>query len=674
MAQPGHWRRVSGLLLSAATTSFSCLKQLVRNFPEWHPLCLKVCIWPVSRRGFQEQVKGIFTMKRVAAGIVGWLLILLTPTRALAQMEIGDDIKLKAGALLTGGYSGNFGDGAGFQANHGLNFGLNGNINGSYYNPNFLSFNVVPYINQSRADSDYQSLTGASGVSATANLFSGSHFPGSITYRDDSNSTGTFGLAGQPNFTTHGHGDGFGIGWSALLPGLPTLSVGYSQGSGSGTVYGTSQESGSSTKLFNLRSTYSVEDFHLNGYYNHNTLHSLYPAFLSGEQESVSDTTGHDFGFGANHNLPLHGSFYANYNRSTASTDFTGESDSTTNYTTSTETCGVSFHLTQKLTLFSNESYTDNLSGYLSQTLVSNGTVQTPFDLGSGSNSLQLGGGAAYQFTNFLSAQAQATYYDQYYFGQSFSGTFISGTVNYARRIFDMFTFSGGVVEESNGQGNNSVGLTGNVNYFRRIQGWETSGSFSYAQNVQSVLVSYTTSYYNYTTRVRRQLGFGISWIGAFNGSHTGLTNQPGSGNHSEGYSSSLSSRKFTVTGNYTQSTGESLLTIAGLVLVPTAPGVPASNLILYNGDSYGGGVAATPLRHLTISGTFSRAISDTLSQATNSRNNTEIFNAQMQYHFRRIGALAGFTRFTQGISASGTAPGTANSFFIGVSRWFDFF
>ena len=101
---------------------------------------------------------------------------------------------------------------------------------------------------------------------------------------------------------------------------------------------------------------------------------------------------------------------------------------------------------------------------------------------------------------------------------------------------------------------------------------------------------------------------------------------------------------------------------------------MPASNLILFNGDSYGGGVSATPLRHLTISGSFSRAISSTLSDVTRSRNNTELFNAQLQYHFRRIGVLAGVTRFSQGVSASGTPPGTANSYFIGVSRWFDFF
>jgi hypothetical protein len=612
-------------------------------------------------------------MTRIATRIAG-VLLLLAATLASAQLQIGNDFKMKVGGLFTAGYQGVYGDSSEIESGHGLDFGLNGNINGSYYNPNFLSFNIVPYFNQSQANSNFQSITGASGVSATATLFNGSHFPGSITYRDDNNSTGTFGLVGQPNFTTHGRGQGFGIAWSALLPDMPTLSVGYSQGSGSGTVYGTSQESGSTTKLFNIRSTYAIEGFHLNGFFDHNTLDAIYPAFLSGEQESVSNTAGHDFGFGANRNLPVNGSFYANYNRSTASTDFLGAEDTNTSYTTSTETSGVSFHPTQKLSVFSSESYTDNLSGYLNQTLINSGTVQTPISLGTGSRSLQLGGGAAYQFTNFLSSQGQVTYYDQYYFDKSYTGTFITGTVNYNKRIFDMFTFSAGVVEESNGQGSNSVGFVGNANYFHRIKGWETSGSFSYAENVQSLLVTYNTSYYNYTARLHRRFGYGLAWIATYNGTRSGLTQEQGTDNHSDGYSTSFSSRRYSVTANYTKATGESILTSAGLASLPPTPGVAASNLILFNGDSYGGGISATPVRHLTISGTFSRAISDTLSNVTNSRNNTELYNAQLQYHLRRIGLLAGYTRFSQSISASGVTPGTANSFFIGVSRWFDFF
>ncbi len=616
-------------------------------------------------------MKGADTIKRHTPYIVVLLLLFAMPL-ASAQMRVGDNVEMKAGGLLTVGYAGDYGDQ--IPSSHGLNFGLDGNVSGSYYNPNFLSFDLIPYINQSRANSNFQSITGASGFSGTANLFTGSHFPGSVSYRDDYNSTGTFGLVGQPDFTTHGHGQGFGIGWSALLPDLPTLSASYSQGSGSGTVYGTDQETGSDTKLFNLRSTYAIEGFRLNGYFDHNTLNSTLPQFLAGEQESKSDTTGHDFGFGATHNLPFEGSFYANYNRAVASTDFLGDQNSTSNYTTSTETAGATFQPLEKLSLVFNQNYTDNLSGYFSQNLINGGTVQTPFNFGSGSHSISIGGGATYQLTNNLSTQAQATYYDQYYFNQSYTGTYISGTVNYNRRLFDMFTFSAGVVESSNGQGNNSVGFVGNVNYFRRIGRWETSGSFSYAQNVQSFLITYSTSYYNYNARLNRRFGRGWVWIAAFNGSHTGLTNDGGGGNHSEGYSTSLGSRRFTLSADYAKSSGESILTNGGLVPLPPTPGVPVNSLITYGGSSYGGGIAATPLRRLTVSGTFSRALSNTLTSTTISHNNTEIFNAQVQYHLRKIGLLSGFTRFTQGISAGGAPPGTANSYFIGVSRWFDFF
>src|SRR5579872_3056010 len=133
-------------------------------------------------------------------------------------MQVGDNLHLNGGGLGTFGYSGDYGDN--MPSSHGLDFGINSNINGYYNNPNFINFTMTPYYNQSRADSDFQSLTGASCFSGTANFFAGSHFPGSVSYRTDYNSTGTFGLTGQPNFTTHGHGDGFGIGWSALVPGL----------------------------------------------------------------------------------------------------------------------------------------------------------------------------------------------------------------------------------------------------------------------------------------------------------------------------------------------------------------------------------------------------------------------------------------------------------------------
>ena len=127
-------------------------------------------------------------MKAIHRIIVLLVLVAIVPT-AFAQLTIGDNTKLNAGGLFTFGYSGAYGDE--IPSTHGLDFGFDGRLSGYYYNPNFISFTATPYFNQSRANSSYQSLTGASGVTGSANFFSGSKFPGSVSYHYDANSTGT---------------------------------------------------------------------------------------------------------------------------------------------------------------------------------------------------------------------------------------------------------------------------------------------------------------------------------------------------------------------------------------------------------------------------------------------------------------------------------------------------
>src|SRR6202049_3741638 len=101
-------------------------------------------------------------MTRFATGIAGLFLLAIMPL-ASAQMQVGDNLQMKAGGLLTAGYQGVYGDSNQIQSSHGLDFGIDGTLSGSYYNPNFLSFNLTPYYNRSQANSSFQSLTGASG-------------------------------------------------------------------------------------------------------------------------------------------------------------------------------------------------------------------------------------------------------------------------------------------------------------------------------------------------------------------------------------------------------------------------------------------------------------------------------------------------------------------------------
>ena len=615
-------------------------------------------------------------MKRLVQ-IIGGLAILAFADAAVAQIQVGDNTKMSAGGLFTAGYSGDYGNQ--IQSSHGLQLGASGQLNGYYYNPNFINFSITPYYNQSKADSSYQSLTDASGVAATANFFTGSHFPGSVTYRYDYNSTGTFGLPSTPNFTTQGTGQGFGVNWSALLPDWPTLSVGYQQGSGSSTLYGTDQEASSDQRLFNVRSSYRWAGFNLNAFYDHTSLNSVYPEFLVGAGNEKNDSSGQDIGINTSRNIDWwHGSTYASFDHSSYSTNYLmGSQQNSTNssYSADQESAGVNFHPTEKLGLYANENFTNNLSSYFNGALVNNGAVVPPVNvLGSGSNSLTMGGGANYLFSQHLNGNAQATYYTQSYFGQTYTGTFLSGNVNYSRKLFDMFSFSAGVVDSSTGLGTNNIGFIGNVNYYHRFGGWETSGNFSYAQNVQSVLITYTTSYYNYSANLHRKFSPRVQWTAAFNGSMQGLTANKNSSSSSEGFSTSLSLRQIAFSAQYLSGTGNSVLTNNGIVPLPPIPGQIPTNLIAYNAQNYGGSVSWTPVRRMVLSGTYSKSLSNTLANGIYSKNDTEIIYSQLQYRLRRISLLAGYTRFTQGISATGVPPGTVTSYYGGISRWFDFF
>lgn len=629
--------------------------------------------------GFAVTSCGLDSMRNVEVASVGKIallvaLILLACDRsAQAQVQVGDDLRMNLNGLLTFGYSENYGDQ--IPSNHTINGGGSAELNGDYYNPNFLNFSVTPYYNQSRADSNSQSLTDASGVSGLVNFFNGSKFPGYVSYHYDHNSTGAFGLNGTPNFTTVGDSQGFGIGWAALFPDWPTLSVSYAQGSGTGNIYGTTEESNSSTKTLNVRSSYQKYGWRLNANYDHLAVDSHIPSFLSGQEgENQYTSKGDDYGINGTHDLPWHGSVSIALLHSTYSSDFgsTDQSTGVTTYTTNQETANVLLHPTSKLGLFVSQAFIGNLDGFFYQNIINGGGGIPITPPEAHSNSSTLTGGANYNFTKNLYGVAQITYVNQTYLGRSYEGSYFTGTVGYAKKILDTFTVSATMIDSTNKFADNSFGFIGNLNAFRHLGAWELSGGLSYAQNVQTLLISYTTSYYNYNANLHRRLGRGMQWTGSFNGNHTGFQ-RFGTASHSEGFSTSLALHWVSLTGNYTQFNGQSILTSSGIQPI-TTPGLPPEGIIIYNGKSYGAGLALTPIPRLTISGAYSHATSDTLSATTPSNNRTDVFYSQLQYRLRQITMLAGFTKFSQGISASGLLPGNEYSYFIGVTRSFNFF
>ena len=131
--------------------------------------------------------------------------------------------------------------------------------------------------------------------------------------------------------------------------------------------------------------------------------------------------------------------------------------------------------------------------------------------------------------------------------------------------------------------------------------------------------------------------------------------------------------RRYTLQGNYSQSNGTSVLTSAGLVAVPL-PIVSASDLIVFNGKSYGASLGASPLRAMTLSFGYSKANSNTLSLNVPNANETELFSSLCTYHYRKLYFNAGVTKFRQSVSGSGSPPSVLTSYYFGISRWFKVF
>ena len=92
-----------------------------------------------------------------------------------AQFTIGDNLDLTANGTINVGYNDTYGND--IDSSHGLGFGGTAALNGFFYNPNFVSFNINPYSNQSRSNSGIGSVSDASGVTLIPRSSAAATFP-----------------------------------------------------------------------------------------------------------------------------------------------------------------------------------------------------------------------------------------------------------------------------------------------------------------------------------------------------------------------------------------------------------------------------------------------------------------------------------------------------------------
>ena len=612
---------------------------------------------------------------RVAWFVQAGLLLLACPVSA--QVRFGEFSTDLSGTISTG-YNADYGNIT--SSDHGWMAGGVATYSGSFHSPNFLSFNASLYLNQSRANSNFQSISDASGVDLTANIFSGSRFPGAISYSKAYNSEGSYGIPGLANFVTHGNSDALGINWSENLPGAPSFSAGFQMGSSQYSVYGTNNQGDSAFHSLNLRSNYRLAGFNMGAFYDKGSNHSLIPQVVAGQQSAQIHSDNSAYGFNTTHQLPLHGSISGSVTRSDWNTDYRGYS---TNGAIDLFNALAAVHPTSKLSLSLNANYSDNLSGQLIQSIVTSGGasgavaggVASGLNSNEGSNSLDLMGIASYAPANSLQASAYFERRSQNFLGEAYGLNSYGVDANYAHKVFDgNFNAAVTVTENTSDQtGETTLGFSTTENYSSQVLGWKVNGSFGYAQNVETLLVSYMNSYYNYSGNARRRWGqFNVS-LGA-GGGRTALTDQAGTASSNQSYNASFGYGGWiNANGGYSKSSGQALATGAGLVPVPS-PTLPSDLVSLYGGNSYSAGLSSNPVKHLTLSASYSKANSNTNSNGIASTNLNAEFSSLVQYQVRKLNFNSGYARLEQGFSTSGMSPEVISSYYFGVQRWFKFF
>jgi hypothetical protein len=609
-------------------------------------------------------------MKRRSGASALWLAaILAAGPSARGQVKVGDDVSLNLSGNVAVGYSATYGD---ILSSHGFSGGGNGDLSGSYYSPQFLSFHFSPYLNQSRESSNFDSVTTASGFRGSANIFSGSHFPGWINYSRTYDGSSNYSVPGLGNYLSHGNSDSFGIGWSENIPHFPSLSIGYQQANGDFETFGSTAHTLNQSRGLNTSATYRIDGFALNGTYHYGTNDTQLPSSFTGNLPLNSDSSNSSYSVSVSHALPLHGTAQGHY----ASTwyDFTSETGRNSG-TIDTADGSVNLAPTNKLNLDANVLYTDNLVGTLYQTVLSaGGSVQASAPSWS-SNSLGFSGDAVYSLTQELRVIGRVDHRQQVLAGNTFDADSVGGVLSYFRIFLGgRLSLVQAVSRNALSAGNQyTLGLSSSASYSRSVHAWNLGSSFLFNQNQATTLVNYSTNSYSYSGSVGRPIRK-FYWNLNAGGSKSSIGGVQGSDVTSQAYSSGLSLQRVGLSASYSRSSGNAIQTPAGLTPSPLPLPVLPSAFILYGGESYSFGAGGSPLRGLTFTGTFVKTRSNTNDAGVSSRNSASMANFYMQHRFRQLNFDVGFTRVLQGFSLVSTSQQTVNSYYFGVSRWFTFF
>jgi hypothetical protein len=620
-----------------------------------------------------EMWPGRVTIRGFCSTVAGVLLLALS---AMAQMQIGDKLHMNLNGNVGYTYSGGWNGGV---SDHSMGFMGNGVLTGNYYSPNFINFNIDPFYNREQSDTTYGSLTNTSGVTSNVNLFNGSHFPGSFSYNRVFNSTGAFGVPGSDlGLAQHVNTQSIGIGWSALLPGLPTLTANYIIGNTSQQVLGDSGNDQEKDRSLILLSNYRWDGFIMAGQFQHRNTDAVFSQFLlPGEAPIDTQSSSNSFAASIQHAIPMSGNASLSWNRLDYSYNYVDSVSAKNSGNSDTINSNATIHPTNKLGVSFNANYNTSLLGSLPETVLQSGTTVNLTEASTFRSTL-VGTDVYYQILKNLGIHADIAHQQQSFAGQTYSATQFGGSANFNfdRTLLKGLSFSLGVVDTAQQQSNTGLGFVGNLNYTRKMLGWDVSGNFSYAQNVQTVMLVYTTSSYSYLASLRRRIGERKYFMAGYSGAHSGISANSGTSSSADRIWTGFIYRGNSFNAYYNKSNGLAIFTPNGLVPVPgnLPPAVLPTEFTSYNSKGWGISGGTTPIRRLTLNFSYAKSNGSTIDPSLSIYTNNTLINAIMQYRIRKIYLNGGYTQLHQSAGQLGTQPLDVTTFYIGFSRWFNFF
>jgi hypothetical protein len=607
----------------------------------------------------------------------GWLLVLTTvlmlTAGASAQVTVGDNIQMGLNGDASVGWTGQY-DG---QDTSSLAFGFNGNLTGSYYNPKFLNWRINPYYNQSRFNSNFNSISAAKGVNAAVGLFTGSNTPIEVNFQKAYDAQSQLNFPGTTGaYETRGNSTSFDVNAGLYYEDYPTLNVSFGQSASNYEVLGSDTTGSGDSRFFTTSSSYTLAGFDLSGRFNLSRIGNTLP-FASGFDGEKVNTYQRGLTFSSNRRLLDWMRWGATYSRNHVNTDYVLNP---TNASFSVVNTDLSMTPTSKLSVNVFTNYSSNVNAQIISGIVGGGPsggAGTPAALPTRnvlSNYLDYGANAGYAVTQQLTVTARIDRRQQDYSQSSITTTsdvFSSG-VSYGRNFLggNIGAHYGFSWFDTNAGNAGATGHSASLSYTRDVLGFNAGVGGQYSHNVATALVGYSQDGYSGNASIAHPLwrGWNVGVGGTYgknkiNGLSEGATSI-------QSFNATLSAPRFSLSGSYNKNYGNSLpFGTGGGVVPPIIPG-----LIFYRGNSWGVAAGVNPTRRLHITGSYSHTQyhTDNLTSITDSLSNR--LEIRSEYRWRQMTFNGGYAQISQGIGATFNSPDTIKVVYFGVTRHFDVF